>query len=279
MKNVLIIGATGVLGKLVCNDIKNLIPEDVTLIITDYNKERGVNFATSLGNHTKWRYLDVKEDKSIEQALIGIDMAVVLIKQFESKIQEIALKMRIPSLDVTPSYSLYSRVMKYHDDALKQGTGVLLLSGFLPGLSGLLIKKAIDDFDYIESVDLGFLQNKNADVGIAGVKDMLRLIDEPIISGDQKISSFSQSKKMYFLGHAKYKKVRNIEHSERILLSNMFPVNFWTGWSNRPFNYMIYLLKKTQLLPFIYNLNSGVMKRIVKHNPQKKRRCDAYCRS
>lgn len=198
MKNVLIIGATGVLGKLVCNDITNLIPEDVTLIITDYNKERGVNFAASLGNHTKWRYLDVKEDKSIEQALIGIDMAVVLIKQFESKIQEIALRMRIPSLDVTPSYSLYRRVIKYHDDALKQGTGVLLLSGFLPGLSGLLIKKAIDDFDYIESVDLGFLQNKNADVGIAGIKDMLRLIDEPIIRGDQKISSFSQSKKNVF---------------------------------------------------------------------------------
>ncbi|KMK74989.1 saccharopine dehydrogenase NADP-binding domain-containing protein [Alkalihalobacillus pseudalcaliphilus] len=267
MKKILIVGATGTLGQLVYRDIRRLFPEDVTFAITDYNKERGIDFASNKGKGTEWRYLNVMDAGSIEQALVGVDFVVILVKQLEPKIQELCIERKIPSLDVTPFYALYTDTIKYGDYALGQETGVLLFSGFLPGLSGLLIQKAVANFDKIESVDIGFLQNKNANVGITGIKDMLRLINEPI-RNQEKTFSFSQTRKMSFLGHQKPKKVRNIEHAERLLLIDKYPISYWTGWSDNTFNTLIYILKKAGLLPFIIKLSPNIMKKIVKHNPE-----------
>jgi len=45
MKKMMVVGASGVLGKLVCTELLRIFENQINLIVTDYKTERGKKFS------------------------------------------------------------------------------------------------------------------------------------------------------------------------------------------------------------------------------------------
>lgn len=97
----------------------------------------------------------------------------------------------------------------------KNGTGSVIMSGFFPGLSGLMVKKAISPFDEVTEVNVALLQNTNAKAGVAGIVDMLKIIAQPVSFQKRAQPGFTKKRKMPIKHHSEEIEVRLIDHSEK----------------------------------------------------------------
>ncbi|MHC5248090.1 hypothetical protein [Enterococcus sp. LJL90] len=119
------------------------------------------------------------------------------------------------------------------------------MAGFYPGLSGILVKSLIEEYAEINKIELFLLQNKNANVGLTGIHDMLKIISRPLSSGERGFTNISQEN---FDG--KNYKLREINHDEAQLLQKKLSINklsYYTSWNNSFFNLAINFVIKNNL--------------------------------
>lgn len=273
MKKVMVVGATGVLGRIICTELLQIFQKKIRLIVTDYKMERGEKLAASLNQEAVFCYLDVNNKASIEEAIHNVDIVIVALKQQHPYIQKVCIDNRILCIDVTPFAHFVKMVKSLGQDANQKQTGSIVMSGFFPGLSGLMVKKAASDFEEIFEINIGLLQNTNAKAGISGVLDMLKIISQRVgYEVDSKkvieLSGFTKKRKMYF---DEEREVRLIDHAEKEMLIERFKgvkINYWTAWNHNLFNKQVSLLKRLGFINVILKIrNSKFLSKVVKHNP------------
>ncbi|MGG0237475.1 hypothetical protein [Bacillus rhizoplanae] len=151
------------------------------------------------------------------------------------------------------------------------------MSGFFPGLSGLMVNKAVSNFQEVTDVNIGLLQNTNAKAGVSGILDMLKIISQRVNyytdNDTTNVSGFTKKRKMYFNEPYNESEVRLIDHAEKDFLNQKLKIeqmNYWTAWNNQFFNKQISSLKKLGVIDAILKLNnSKFLSKVVKHNPNK----------
>lgn len=272
MKKVMVVGATGVLGKMICAELLRMLDGNVHLIVTDYKKERGEAFAASFNSSVTYRYLDVHKEESITRALQHIDVVIVVLKQQYPHIQQKCIEENITCIDVTPFSHFVKQVQLLGEGAKQNEITSIVMSGFFPGLSGLMVKKATDNFEKVSEIHVGLLQNTNANVGISGILDMLKIISQRVsykIDGKKvELPGFTKKRKMHF---DKEREVRLIDHAEKEILIEKLgdvTINYWTAWNHNLFNKQVSLLKRFGLIHMLLKLrNSKFLSKVVKHNP------------
>ncbi|PAK55040.1 saccharopine dehydrogenase NADP-binding domain-containing protein [Paenibacillus sp. 7541] len=277
MTTIMVVGASGALGKLVCGELLRIFNNPIKLIVTDYKTDRGTRLADSFHGDVQFQYLDVNDEDRVERVLRNVDVAVVVLKQKTPYIQKVCIHNKILCIDVTPFYDFVQQVIELHHSAVDHKVGSVVMSGFFPGLSGLMIQKAISDFQEVQEINVALLQNKNAKAGISGVLDMLRIIAQPVVYPNKVVPGFTQKRTMYFLNYNKEQEVRLIEHSEKILIRNRLtasPINYYTSWNGSGFNKLISMLKRMGVIQKIHKINHKWLSKAVQHNP--KEREDAY---
>lgn len=265
----MVVGASGVLGKLICSELIKLIDDQMMLIITDYNQERGKKLANSIKN-AQFQYLDVDDGDNVNRVIRNIDIVVVVLKQRSPRIQKLCVENKILCIDVTPFFDFAEKVIELNPIAEKNEVGSVIMSGFFPGLSGLMIKEAISGFQEVSEVNVGLLQNSNAKAGLSGVLDMLNIISQPVDLQTNSIPGFTFKRKMYFLNKVKEQEVRLIEHSEKSLIKSKLknvPIQYWTSWNVTTFNKLISLMRRIGLIPLLLKFNKKFLTKVVKHNP------------
>lgn len=238
----MVIGASGVLGKLICIELLRVFDSQIKLIVTDYKSERGEKLANSLNNDVEFKYLDVNNVENVKQVIKNIDIVVDILKQVNPTIQETCIYNKILCVDVTPFYDFVEKVNILNQSAKNNDTSSIVMSGFFPGLSGLMVKKAVSNFDEVIEINVGLLQNTNAKAGITGILDMLKIVSQQVRFENKIIPGFTEKRKMYFANHLKEKEVRLIHHSEKIVLENQLtvnPINYWTSWNVNAFNKLV----------------------------------------
>lgn len=60
MNTVMVVGASGVLGQLVCTELLRIFDNEIKLIVTDYKMDRGKRLANSFKRDVEFNYLDIK---------------------------------------------------------------------------------------------------------------------------------------------------------------------------------------------------------------------------
>ncbi|MDL4840850.1 saccharopine dehydrogenase NADP-binding domain-containing protein [Aquibacillus rhizosphaerae] len=277
MKMVMVAGASGVLGRLVCEELLRIFGNQMKLVVADYQEDRGKQTASSLGEDVGFRYLNVKNENSIKMAIDCLDVVIVTTKQIDPLIQSTCIKKNILCLDVTPFQNFVAKVQNLDDDAKENGVLSIVMSGFLPGLSGLMVKEAVSVFHKINNINIGLMQNTNAKAGITGMLDMLKIISQEVTYIDDKKShqlpGFSKKENMYFYEHKKVKKVRLIDHTEKRMLEqylNTDRINYYTSWNNPFLSKLISSLKRIGVLRIIDKLDRDLLGKLVKHNPDKR---------
>lgn len=272
MKKMMVVGASGVLGKLVCEELLRIIKGQIKLIVTDYRMERGQKLADSFNSDVQFQYLDVHDEDNVEQVIRNVDMVVVVLKQKTPHIQKVCIHNKIMCIDVTPFYDFVEKVIELNHSAEDNNIGSVVMSGFFPGLSGLMVKKAISDFQEVKEINVALLQNNNAKAGVSGIIDMLGIIAQPVLFQNKIVSGFTRKRTMYFLNHSKEQEVRLIEHSEKILIQDKLiasPINYYTSWNVKAFNKLISMLRRIGVVQRIHKVNHQFLSKAVKHNPEK----------
>ncbi|MFJ7735304.1 saccharopine dehydrogenase NADP-binding domain-containing protein [Lysinibacillus sp. NPDC097287] len=272
-KKVMVVGASGVLGKLVCIELLRIFDTQLNLIVTDYKEDRGKRFAESLNRDVKFECLDATNEKNVKRVVKNVDIVVVVLKQDTPYIQKACIDNRILCIDVTPFAQFIGKIKLLQQDAEENKVGSIVMSGFFPGLSGLMVHKAITGFQQIDEVNIGLLQNTNAKAGISGILDMLKIISQRVKDDTSNLPGFSIKRKMYFNEPSNEREVRLIDHAEKGYLNQMLNVktiNYWTSWNQPFFNKQISLLKNLGIIEIILKLNNKkFLSKIVKHKPKK----------
>ncbi|BDH60316.1 hypothetical protein MTP04_04460 [Lysinibacillus sp. PLM2] len=80
MKTVMVFGASGVLGQLVCTELLRIFENEIKLIVTDYKMDWGEQLANSLDGNVEFRYLNRKDDENISKAIQNMDIVIVVLK-------------------------------------------------------------------------------------------------------------------------------------------------------------------------------------------------------
>ncbi|OEH93637.1 saccharopine dehydrogenase NADP-binding domain-containing protein [Bacillus solimangrovi] len=273
MTRIMVVGASGVLGKLVCDELLRIFNNELNLVITDYKTERGKKLARSFNNEVEFRYLDVNSEECVMKVIKDIDIVIVVIKQQNPNIQNVCITRCIICIDVTPFFDFVGKVKRLEQNELKNGVCSIVMSGFFPGLSGLMIKKVATDFDDITEINVGLLQNTNAKAGLSGILDMLKIISHPVYNNDNIVAGFTKKRKLMFLGYDIEHEVRLIEHAEKNHFYEEFKtrnINYWTSWNNEISNALISLLRKIGVLDRVQKFNENkLLANLVKHNPNK----------
>ncbi|MCW6036974.1 saccharopine dehydrogenase NADP-binding domain-containing protein [Spirulina subsalsa FACHB-351] len=235
----IVLGGSGVLGTLICEQLRQVLGEELWLRVGDRNPQRGAATARQLGGQTTSTRVDAHSDTSLDQALAGVDFALVALNQPEPRIQRACLRRGIPCIDVTAKREFTQQVRQLDSEAQAQKVSLLLGVGFLPGLSGLMVKYFSQNWDAVQSVDLGLLQNGNARVGRSGILDMIGIIAAPVPDihpPHDLIPGFLKTRSLGFGDLAPQQSVHLINHMEAQELRAFFPdfpVRYWTAW-NRP---------------------------------------------
>ncbi|MEH7456695.1 saccharopine dehydrogenase NADP-binding domain-containing protein [Bacillus sp. JJ1127] len=277
MKKIMVVGASGVLGKLVCTELLRIFNNQVKLTVTDYKAARGMRLAKSFDQEVMFQYLDVTNEENTKKILKNIDIVIVILKQQNPYIQKACVNNDILCIDVTPFTDFVKKIEILHQDTEKNEVGSIVMSGFFPGLSGLMVKKAVSNFHEITEVNVGLLQNTNAKAGISGILDMLKIISQRVDYYEDRhstnLSGFSKKRRMYFFEPNDNREVRLIDHAEKQFLQKALHIkniNYWTSWNSVFFNKQISFLKKFGLIDVILKLNNNkFLSKIVKHNPNK----------
>ena len=242
----MVVGASGVLGKLVCMELLRIFETQIQLIVTDYKKDRGKRLAETFNREVIFRYLDVTNEENITKVIKNIDIVIILLKQHNPFIQRVCIEHHIQCIDVTPFVDFVGKVKVLHQEAEENEVASVVMAGFFPGLSGLMIHKAISGFQQIDEVNIALLQNTNAQAGISGVLDMLKIISQRVKGQSSNLPGFTIKRKMFFNNMFTEKEVRLIDHAEKEILNqklNIKTINYWTSWNRPFFNKQISLLK------------------------------------
>lgn len=262
MQSVMVVGASGVLGQFVLKELmrKN---KDKKIIVTDYQTERGEQTARLIPG-AEFRHVDVRNRTSIHHALAGVAAVIVAAKQEEPLVQEVCMETGTICVDVTTDFGFVQQVLKLDVNH----TTSVVMAGFIPGLSGLIVNEASQMFEHIEDIHVALLQSTNAKAGAAGVSDMLEIITHSV-DGQ---TGFKEKRKELF-GSPEFKRdIRKIAHPERKILSEKLMIDdlhYWTAWNEESFNRKIVVLKKLGLLNWL-GKQKRLLAKIVKHDPRQK---------
>lgn len=257
-KNVLVIGAAGALGTLICDEVQKYAPE-LTLFLGDYRPERGRALAASRG--VDYRLTDLGDASRLESALRGMDIVILAAAQKEPLVQEVCLRLGIHCVDVVVSFDFCERIKRLYANARAGSCASVLMAGFFPGLSGLLLKDAIASLDEVQSLDLALIQSSNATAGRDGVADMLDIISQPVTTSDESgaIPGFRR-RRSFSLADGRLVYPRRIAHSEQRLLSHFWntSLRYWTCWDSIALNVLLLALLRLRLLvPLARGIRSG----------------------
>lgn len=238
-----------------------------TLVCTALEQHAGLA-AVAVSRHPgrageRGRPVDLTELSSIAEALHGMDAAVVAAPQGEPLVQTVCAGMRIPCVDVTPRAELLEQA----EERLDPPAPSVMMCGLLPGLSGMLARHAASRLDELTSLRVGFLQSTNADVGLTGTRDMLRMISRPVPTDGGETPGFSRRRTMRF-GRS-VEEVRIIRHEEASVLRRRLTgaeAEYCTAWQSSPFNGLLAALSRAGLLPRLANSRLPIRPR---HDPRK----------
>lgn len=271
-QKIIVIGASGVLGGLICEQLNRLFEKEISLFTGDYKADRGT--LTAQKYNATFVQTNLVDSQKLSESLETMNAVIVAVHQNEPVIQSVCLERQIPCIDVTAFYPFAKKVENLYKfkNQTTNPTSVVM-AGFFPGLSGLLLQKAISKAGTAYEAGITLIQNTNAVAGGSGIFDMLKIISAPVTDCERPTAGFRIKRRILIPEQKIEYSPRLIDHSEKIPLIKRLPVqklNYWTAWNQTLFNHLISLLNRMKILRIITSkFKSSALNKFIKHNDSK----------
>jgi hypothetical protein len=238
-KRVLVIGAYGTVGSVISEIIAK--DERIVLVIAGRNESRAKELAHKL--RTELRTIDINSAESITSALSDIS---VIINCFSGPfthapllLPEMSATSGIHYMDVSGSYEYAERFLQLNELAAKNNVTLITALGANPGIPGIALMSAKDDFETLESGRILFVLGAKLDgVSASSLKELKHMFDvkpliwkkpqwvKPNVSGCKEYIKKPFDKDVY-LGVSVTRDLLAIPE-----LVNMDELSFWSGSQN-----------------------------------------------
>ena len=280
---IIVLGA----GEVASRAARELVaePDVSTVTVADRSFEAALQLASELGEKALAVRLDANDHITLVAAVRGHDVAANGISSLhcrEARVAHAAIEARVPYVSLCDDYDAVRAVLVLDDAARMAGVTVLTGLGWTPGLSNVLARKAAEQFDLADEINIAW--GGSATDSRDAV--FLRVVDSftgpvPSFHGGQRVDMAPGSGKEAILFPPPVGKVNcyHLRHPEVITLPRFLPglrtVTLKGGLSEQPLKSLALGLGRLQLagtpasreflgqvirtaLPFLRMLNPSV---------------------
>ncbi len=174
---ILVVGGYGGVGQHVTGELWARYGERV--IVGGRSSARAAQLAQALGATFEFRYVDVSDRRTVDEAMADVGLAIVCVDQPAPHVQEAAIARGAHCLDVTIRPRHLQAVRALHDRAAKAGS-TILFTGFMPGVSGVMARYAGENMADLDSLDIALCLAWEGEAGPAGIRYFPNLFVEPV---------------------------------------------------------------------------------------------------
>ncbi|MFF5995122.1 saccharopine dehydrogenase NADP-binding domain-containing protein [Lysinibacillus sp. KU-BSD001] len=196
MKNILVIGGYGQVGSVICKTLSKIYPGKV--IAAGRNFEKAKRFAISMNEKVLPMNLDIYNLEASDEVFINTQLVIMCLDQKNTNFVEMCIHNKVHYIDISPSYTILSKIESLHSKALECGTTLVLGVGLAPGLSNLMVKKLVNQVNKVNSTDMYLMLGIGEKHGNDGIEWLLNNINNhySISENGQKkhVSSFTDGK-------------------------------------------------------------------------------------
>ena len=253
MGSVLIVGGSGTLGRRIAQSLTDL-PDDIFIASRDLSRAKAA--CESLGERFSAIQLDPAGDGLPSH--LWRNTTVVIAAPSSQGIQRACFNRAIPSVNVTLStVGLNGTGAQPTSAGTTTGATHVLLAGLLPGLSGLLAVDAARQVERLDQLDLVLTQSVNADVGVSGMRDMLRSLTRSDTTPPDR-------RPLVKMAHPE------APHLVARSLTTSGPgsaVHYWAAWDSPAQMRLIRSLQRARLLRLLALLPERLLERMTSHDP------------
>lgn len=269
MHKILVFGSSGILGKIIVNQICQRFGKE-SLIISDYSVERAEKFANLLQLTQPPRIINVNDINSLVTNLDDVTGAIIPTQQNLPLIQQECIKRGIVTVDFTAFKPFVEKVQKLNTLAQENSVPTLVMAGYFPGISGVAVNQVIKYFHQPETISVSLLQNTNASTGKSGFIDMLKIINTEIVTKQGKIKGFTSAQNFFHANYQKILRQYQIKSDEAEIISDLYDleIKYFTGWENRNFNNLVQLINQLGITNFLINNSIGTKLAHLLHPPK-----------
>lgn len=156
-KKVLIVGGYGTVGCVLSEILAK--DERISLIIAGRNESKAKALAEKL--KVEGGSIDINDEKSIASSLKDVEVVINCFggpfTHAPAFLAEFAAKSGIHYMDLSGSYEFTERFLKLNDLAAKNKSTMITSLGSNPGIPGIAVMSAKDNFDTLESAKIVYV--------------------------------------------------------------------------------------------------------------------------
>ena len=206
IKNVLIAGGYGVVGRQIAGVLRQYYP-GITVWLGGRNPHQGQALADELGN-TKLVRLDLSRPDPLSDIDAHIDIVLTAVNDIDDNMLKSAIKNRIAYIDIT-RWTAWMRASIQDAETLDTSHApVVFTSSWMASTIGIITKSLVSEIGLIEAIDLNILYANEDKSGPNSVEYMDRLaLPFEVTQNGQKTEAraFRRAVKINIPGAGKYK--------------------------------------------------------------------------
>jgi lysine 6-dehydrogenase len=257
--NVLVLGGAGDMGSRAVRDLVGQ-PETESVVIADYNEVAAKLLADSLGSGKAVPIrVDANDHDALVAAMRGHDVVASGLGpfyRFETKCASAAIEAGCHYVSLCDDYDAAQAVLELHDEALDRGVTVLTGLGWTPGMSNVLARKAADQMDEVEEINVSWGSSASDSEGYAVILHTLHIFSGLVPSYQDgellRVPAGTGKQRVRFPEPLGEVNVFHLGHPEPVTLPRCFTsvrtVTLKGGLAENALNSLAILLNKLRLI-------------------------------
>ncbi len=256
---VLVLGGAGDMGSRTVRDLVKQ-PETESVVIADYNETAAKSLADDIGSAKAVAlWVDANDHDALVEALRGhnvVASALGPFYRFEAKCASAAIEAGCDYVSLCDDYDAAQAVLELHDKALESGVTVLTGLGWTPGMSNVLARKAAEQMDEVEEINVSWGSSASDSEGYAVILHTLHIFSGLVPSYQDgkliRVPAGSGKERVRFPEPLGEVNVFHLGHPEPVTLPRCFTsvrtVTLKGGLAENALNSLAILLNKLRLI-------------------------------
>lgn len=189
---ILLLGGTGDMGRRAAADLVQAADVEL-LTIASRTESRGKALAEKLGPKASAVGVDVSNHEQLVKLMRSHDVVAGAIGPYylyEVLLAKAAIEAGVPYVSICDDYDGAQGVLELDAEAKKQGVTVLTGAGWTPGLTNVLVRKAVDLLDEAREAHIAWAASASDSSGTAVLFHMLHILtgDVPSYAGGKWVN-------------------------------------------------------------------------------------------
>jgi saccharopine dehydrogenase-like NADP-dependent oxidoreductase len=162
MSRITVVGGAGAMGRISVRDLVETAPDDVEIVLADFNEAAARTVARSIGagaggkrGRVRVQVVDVTKRAEAIRALAGTTVLINACHHaFNLRLMDIALKIGAHYCDLGGLFHVTREQLKRHQAFARAGLLAICGMGSAPGIVNVMARAAADRFDTVSDIHI-----------------------------------------------------------------------------------------------------------------------------